>query len=166
MGKTFKFNLSAKGLDKAIKEVQAYKKDIIEKTKRLAQRLAEEGVIVAKLKISEHSAVYTGELLNSMNLRAGDTFQYGASWSVYTGCPWAKFVEFGTGVVGAENPHPDVSIAGWRYDTNEHGESGWFYFKEGSWHWTKGLPSRPFMYETSIELTKKVTEIAKEVFER
>ena len=109
-------------------------------------------------------AVDTGELLESMQAQAGDVIENGGEWIVFTDCPHAAFVEFGTGVTGSMNPHPDTSLVGWRYDVNEHGDAGWFYFKDGEWHWTKGMISRPFMYETGRDLKKLVSKTAKEVF--
>ena len=40
------------------------------------------------------------------------------------------------------------------------------YFKDGKRHWTKGMPSRPFMYETAQYLRDMsvISHIAKEVF--
>ena len=84
---------------------------------------------------------------------------------VYTDCPWAKYVEFGTGITGSQNPHQNASVSGWKYDVNEHGESGWFYYRDGEWHWTKGMPSRPFMYETDLKLILEISKIAKDVFD-
>ena len=48
----------------------------------------------------------------------------------------------------------------------DHIEKGWFYFKNGKWHWTKGMPSRPFMYNTASALrnTETITRIARRVF--
>ena len=101
-----------------------------------------------------------------MDFEPGDIVSNGASYYIYTACPWAKFVEFGTGIVGSENSHPDTSIVGWKYDTNNHGEKGWHYFKDGAWHWTQGMPSRPFMYNTASELRSMntIADIAREVF--
>ena len=101
-----------------------------------------------------------------MNLEPGDIVSNGASYYIYTDCDWAAFVEFGTGVVGKSNPHPDTGLANWKYDTNNHGEAGWWYFNDGEWHWTKGMPSRPFMYETAQELRDMsvIMNIAKDVF--
>lgn len=155
---------SANSIKQLQKDIEAYAKEIERKTRLFAQRLAEKGVIIAKIKIMEYDAVYTGELLKSINSERGAVIQNGETWIVYTDCPWAKFVEFGTGIRGKENSHPDTSIVGWKYDVNEHGEAGWFYYKEGSWHWTKGLPSRPFMYETGRDLAKIITKTAREVF--
>ena len=77
---------------------------------------------------------------------------------------YAVFVEYGTGVVGASNPHPAPD--NWRYDVNSHGEKGWVYKSErdGKFHWTKGMPSRPFMYDTIRELERNLDSIASEVF--
>lgn len=109
-------------------------------------------------------AVYTGELLNSIQSEPGAMISNGSQWIIYTGCEWAPFVEFGTGIIGSGNPHPDPGLANWKYDVNGHGEAGWHYYKDGGWHWTKGMPSRPFMYETGRDLRKIVPKIAKEVF--
>lgn len=72
------------------------------------------------------------------------------------------YVEYGTGIMGESFPHPKASRDGWIYDENNHGESGWWYptiesdpnpykwtNEFGSLYaWTRGLPSRPFMYQT------------------
>jgi hypothetical protein len=161
---TFKSDLSVKGIEKLKKDLLEYKRDFNIKVGLFVERLAQEGVMLAKVKIAEKDAVYTGELYNSMNIRKGDAVFDGAKWIIYTDCPWAIYVEFGTGLVGSENQHPNPNLANWKYDINEHGEKGWFYYKDGEWHWTKGMPSRPFMYETALELQLLVPKIAREVF--
>lgn len=162
--KVIKSNLSVSGIKNLQKQLQDYQKDLVRKCEEFVRILAERGVEIAKIKISEYDAIYTGELLASINSEQGAVIQNGAKWIVYTNCQWAKFVEFGTGIVGAGSPHPDTSIIGWKYDVNEHGEKGWFYFRDGEWHWTKGMPSRPFMYETALQLKQEIIKVAKEVF--
>lgn len=158
--------LSAKGFRDLAKKVREYRKSLPDKCEEFAYRMAEEGVAIAQLKILSFDAVMTGELLNSINLEPGDIVSNGASYYIYTDCDWAAFVEFGTGVAGKSNPHPDTGLANWKYDTNNHGEVGWWYFNDGEWHWTKGMPSRPFMYETGQELRDMsvIMNIAREVF--
>ena len=162
----YRVNLSFRSFRKLANNIRDYRKSLQDKCEEFAYRMAEEGVAIAQMKILGFDAVMTGELLDSMNLKAGDIFSNGATYYIYTDCPWAKFVEFGTGIVGSENPHPDPSIAGWKYDVNVHGEKGWYYFKNGEWHWTKGLPSRPFMFETGQELKDMniISSVAREVF--
>lgn len=164
--KTLKATLSTQSIHKLQSDLQKYRDDVVKKCRTFAERLAERGVEIAKMKISEYDAVYTGELLASMNYRQGAAIQDGDRWIVYANCQWAKFVEFGTGVVGENRPHPDTSIVGWKYDVNDHGEKGWFYFRDGEWHWTKGMPSRPFMFETAMDLKRIIEETAREVFGR
>lgn len=166
MAKKFTTGLSAKGFRKIAKQIHEYREDLYDKCEEFAYRMAKEGVDLARLTILSLDAVMTGELLSSMNLEAGDIVSNGASYYIYTDCEWAAFIEFGTGIVGKSNPHPDASLVNWKYDANEHGEKGWFYFHNGEWHWTKGMPSRPFMYETAQKLKDMSTilDIAREVF--
>lgn len=156
--------MSNKSIQNAVKEVENYAYSLTDKCNEFAKKLAQIGVQIAKMKVAQYDAVYTGELLSSINYEQGAIIKKGATWIVYTGCPWAKFVEFGTGIVGKMKPHKNKGIVGWEYDVNEHGEAGWWYYRDGKRHWTKGMPSRPFMYETSIELAEKIAEVAKEVF--
>lgn len=159
-------NLSARSFRQLAKSIRDYRTSLQDKCEEFAYRMAEEGIAIAQLRILSFDAVMTGELLDSMNLEAGDIVSNGAAYYIFTDCEWAAFVEFGTGVVGSENPHPDTGLVNWKYDTNDHGESGWFYFNNGEWHWTKGMPSRPFMYETAQQLKDMsvILHIAREVF--
>lgn len=81
---------------------------------------------------------------------------------------YAVYVEYGTGVVGSENPHPHP----WEYDVNGHGDKGWFYptteedpnprkhtYNGQLYGWTKGQASRPFMYRTWLWGTQSSYQI-------
>lgn len=165
MSKRIKFGLSSYEVNQVIKEVHQYKQELIHKVEDFTHRLADNGVVLSRVKIMQFPAVYTGELLNSINNKPGSVIKYGSEWIVYTGCSWAPYVEFGTGIVGSKNPHPDTSLEGWKYDINDHGDSGWYYYKDGEWHYTKGMPSRPFMYDTARDLSKIISKVAREVFD-
>lgn len=70
--------------------------------------------------------------------------------------------EYGTGIVGSENPHPDIS-SGWIYDVNEHGEKGWIYPKgDGTFGWTKGQIAQKKFYEATRNMERALPIIAKE----
>lgn len=155
---------SASSIDLAIRELQTYQSDIANKCKNLAERLASIGVEIARTNVADFDAIYSGELLSSIKAEYGGNIPDGASWMVVTSCPWTFYVEFGSGVVGANSPHPDPGIAGWKYDIHGHGDLGWYYFKDGEWHWTKGMPSRPFMYQTAMDLRSRIESVAREVF--
>ena len=73
--------------------------------------------------------------------------------------------EFGTGIVGSNNPHVAEYLAevGWKYDVNEHGEKGWIYpKKDGTFAWTKGIPASKKFYEAMRRMEEQFPEIAKE----
>lgn len=147
--------LSAESLRKAAAEVRAYKARIEKLAVDLAAELAAQG---AQIAIVEAEGIRdTGNLLSSIVGEAGGNYGF-----VKCKCGYAVYVEFGTGVVGKDNPHPDLSIAGWRYDVNGHGELGWWYpGKDGKFHWTKGMESRPFMYNTAQQLRRLVLPTAR-----
>ena len=150
--------LSEQSIDDAIKQVKQYRKDFDTKVSLLVKRLVDEGVAIAKLEVLQLSAFDKGELLNSID---GMMYSDGKSGVIFTGCDHAAYVEFGTGVVGQQSPHPTMP---WAYDVNGHGEAGWHYYDEGRMRWTKGMPSRPYMYLTASALAKEMTRIAREVF--
>lgn len=164
MAKTIKFGLSVSEIKKAQKQIETYQKELVKKCETFARRMSDEGVMLAKIKLTQFPAIDTGELLESIKNEPGIAVTDGSTWVIYTGCEYAAYVEFGFGLIGASNPHPDTSIAGWKYDVNQHGTSGWFYFKNNEWHWSGGQPSKPFMYETGRDLRLIIPKIAKEVF--
>ncbi len=161
MKKTITMTLDPQSLRKAADELRRYKEQLINRANTLIEKLTEKGEEVAKLQVRALGADYTGQLHDSI----GGFFDKGSRCGfIRAGAWYAIFVEFGTGVVGSNNPHPDPQ--GWAYDVNGHGDDGWVYFNErdGKWHWTAGMPSRPFVYNTGEELQKLCRVIAKEVF--
>ena len=73
--------------------------------------------------------------------------------------------EYGTGIVGSQNPHVAEALAsmGWKYDVNKHGEKGWFYPKEdGTFGWTKGLPASKKFWQALQRAQEAFPEIARE----
>lgn len=155
-----KITVSLGNIDDAIRQIEEYEKKVQEKIKEFLTRLLEDGANIAKAKIIELKAVESSELQ--------DSFQYtlykeGNKGIIFTDCSHACFVEFGTGVRGSASPHPTMP---WAYDSNGHGEDGWYYYdtQQGRVRFTQGMPSRPFMYETARELEQKAVEIAREVF--
>lgn len=117
-----------------------------------------QGVEIAKMNVSDMNAYDSGELYNSIHGESNGNVGY-----VIADAAHAAFVCFGTGIMGANDPHPNIAIAGWRYDVNGHGELGWWYIgRDGKAHWTKGMPSRPYMYQTAQVLRQMVIPAAKE----
>ena len=162
MAKTvIRFSLNEKDIDRAIREVKLFKKSFLNKCNLLVKRLTEDGAEIAKLQVKQLDAVYSGELMNSIEGYYSPSSNVGI---IKAGAYYAVYVEFGTGVVGKQSPHPNPQ--GWQYDANDHGDKGWVYYDDdsGKFRWTKGFKSRPFMYNTARQLERECKRIAQEVF--
>lgn len=165
MKKVIKVKLSAEGIEEAITELQMYKEDLERRVRALVSKLTERGANIARAKVVEMGAFYTGELLDSIN---SYYFSFGGApvGFIRVNAEYGMFVEFGTGIVGANaDPHPALSAFGWEYDVNDHGEVGWLYpADDGTYRRTRGQASRPFMYETALQLKDEFPTIVREVF--
>lgn len=147
-------------IDRAIKEVKEYRNSLVAKADRLTRLLTEQGVSLAQLNASYMNIYDKGDLMNGIISRYD-----GKIGLVVSTAKHSVFCEFGTGVVGSGSPHPNVAILGWKYDINNHGELGWWYpADDGTYHWTAGMPSRPYMYETAKMLRQFIVPLAKEAF--
>ena len=145
-------------LDTLLSELEAYRAKVEAAGLEIVHRLADIGMEAAVREATVMDAYDSGELVNGIRV---EKTRLGGK--VVSTAPHSAFVEFGTGIRGKNNPYPLPGLAGWRYDVNEHGEAGWFYYKEGAWHWTAGLPSRPYMYNAAKEVRKRLLKTAKEV---
>jgi hypothetical protein len=155
----------------AIKELKRYRKRVEDRTRKLVQRLTGEGAEIARVKIVNLGAYYSGELLSGVDGYYSPSLNAGF---VRVTSDHVAFVEFGTGVKGQNSPHKNgeyLSKAAWSYATGakifttQDGRVGWIYpTDDGGFRFTEGMPSRPFMYETAIQLQTDFRRIAKEVF--
>lgn len=174
MGKTININLfDQKSIQAAVKALRDYENSLEYKCRLLAETLAKKGVEIAKVQIADLDAIFTSELLQSINSEYVGSVKGGGVWAVVAGTDHAAFVEFGTGVVGKQSPYKGNLPEGvdWQYASGKtirqlaDGRYGWFYpADDGKWYFTEGMPSRPFMYLTAIELRDIVSQTAKVVF--
>ena len=164
-------NLSVKGFKELKTQLRKQKKRIVHDAEVLARELAKKGVQIAKVKIVDLDAVFTGELLASIKKEKVSADNNGAVFIVKADSEHAIYVEMGTGIIGRDNPYPGelpaIYMSGNTIHQTEDGRYGWFYQdKNGQWRFTEGMPSRPFMFETANELREIVEETAREVFEK
>lgn len=167
--KTLKADLSVSSIRNLQKELERYKDSLTYKCRLLAEKLSERGVEVARVQIADLDAIFTGELIRSLHSEYKGSAKFGAIFAVVADSSHAIYVEMGTGIVGARNPYPGklpaVYAQGKTIRQLADGRYGWFYQDDkGDWWFTEGMPSRPFLYNTSLELQKEVVKIAKEVF--
>ena len=172
--KTLKADLSISSIRNLQKELEKYRESLTYKARLLAEKLSELGVEIARVQIADLDAIFTGELIQSLHSEYKGSTPYGAIFAIVTDNDHAAFVEFGTGQRGEDRPYPYPLPAGVSWDYNvgktirQNATTGryyWFYpGQDGKWHYTEGMPSRPFLYNTSMELIREVPKIAKEVF--
>jgi hypothetical protein len=168
--KTIKMSLSTKSIENAKKELIAYKQEIREKVQQAVVELVAYGFEVCKATIVEMNIPDTGHLLSTVN----SFFDAGTMRGfIRVSCDYAVFVEFGTGTRGMATPYVGEAMAktsykymgGTTYVTLSDGRVGWYYpADDGTWKFTEGLPSRPFMYETAQEIRQNANVIFREVF--
>ena len=170
--KTITVNLNEdNSIKSAIGKLKRYRKKVETNAKLLVQRLTDDGAEIARIKIVNLGAYYSGELLSGVDGYYSPSLNVGF---VRVTSDHVAFVEFGTGVVGQNNPHKNgeyLSKASWSYAsgtkifTTQDGRVGWIYpTDDGGFRFTEGMASRPFMYETALELQRNFQRIAKEVF--
>lgn len=154
----FKISLSVDSIDEAIKDLKRYQRKVKKAGPNLTRKLTEQGVSLAQQNASYMNIYDSGELVSKI-----DSQYEGNKGKVVSGAAHSAFCEFGAGVVGQGSPHPEPR-PGWVYDENNHGEEGWWYYNDqGERRWTKGMPSRPYMYDTARMLRSMVEPMAKEV---
>ena len=163
--RTIDIDLSPSGINRAIRELKQFQSDLEECCNELVRVLVEDGMTVAKMNVMSMNAVYTGSLEDSIQ---GVFFPGERTGVIFADAPYALFVEYGTGIVGAGSPHPGAEGVEWDYDVNSHGEKGWVYYAEVDgnkrFRWTAGQPSRPFMFETMRWLEANAPNIAGKAF--
>lgn len=164
--------LTRSSLDRAIREVRSLQSELARSMDALMQKLVEEGISVARIQIASMDAVDTGALEQSI---AGYFDPQTRIGYVYSGSMYAIYVEYGTGPIGAQSPHPAPETGNWAYAIGDKiaptkdGRMGWVY-KKGSggvysedgngFAWTQGYPSRPFMFNTLQWLEEAAETIA------
>lgn len=176
--KTIKADLSVSSLRNAQRKLEKYRDSLEYKARLLAETLAERGVEIARVRVASLDAIFTSELIQSIHSEYKGSKKGGAIFAVVADSEHAIYVEMGTGLIGAQHPYPGdlpvIYAQGKKFVTLEKpfgkfpaGTYGWFYpGDDGKIYFTEGMPARPFMYETGIELTKIVDEIAKDVFRK
>ena len=166
---------SKASIAQAIKQLEDYKRELEElnqPTNKVKTAIIDKGVDLAQQKAPTVSRE-DGSML-AMPI-------HGTEDGVVAGGD-AYFVEFGTGIVGEQSPHPSpewlaaLSSASTPYNKGyntgkhivhgdkPHPETGypdyWVYDK--GQHVTSGIPATPFLYETPQELKENLTEIVKD----
>lgn len=169
-----RMSLNPASIDQAIKELEAYKKWLTQKTGEFLKALADEGMEIATVKFQNAQYDGTNDVSVSVEER-GDTRA-----AVVAVGGSVLFIEFGTGVRYPDN-HPEAAEhgmvrgeygyklgrlkKGWRYvgDPGTNGEVITEGKHAGEVH-TYGNPANMSMYLTIRELEDKFEEIARRIY--
>ena len=162
--KVVKFSLSPESITQALNDLKVYKEQYEAKRHMLMEVIVARGVQIVKEELQELVYSQPGEEYRTMALLESIQGEYDSKTGtgrIWTDNYYAPFVEFGTGIIGGQAPHPESGIHGWAYGTE-----GWFYYNDrvDSVLFTVGFRSRPFMYNAAKRLRSEIPRIVKEVF--
>lgn len=171
--KVIRINLSEKDIDRAIKELEQYKQEIIRKTELLRVKVADR--ISALAQSSFNGAIVddlTGESGGSRkaDVRVSIDERENVSIVIAVGED-AVWVEFGAGVYhngsAGSSPHPEGSKLGFTiggYGKGMGKRQTWGFYEDGELRLTHGTPAVMPMYNAVKAVCDEIADIAKEVF--
>lgn len=171
--KIIRFGLSTSEIDRAIKELEQYKRDIIQKTELLRKRVAERIASLA-------SSGFAGAIVDDLTEDSGGVRHAEVDVSVderdnvsiiIAKGEDAVWVEFGAGVYhngsAGSSPHPKGAELG--FTIGEYGKGmgkreTWGYYEDGELRLTHGTPAAMPMYNAMKNVCQEIDAIAREVF--
>lgn len=173
MGKKISFGLSVREIDRAMRELDQYKRDFIRKMdllrERVAERLADEsnkgfsGAIVDDL-LQKSGGPRLAEVTVSVEHKRGSSLVIASGED-------AIWVEFGAGVYhngsAGSSPHPKGTELGFTiggYGKGDGKKNIWGYYSDGELKLTHGTPAKMPMYRAVQTVCNEIASIAKEVF--
>ena len=174
--------LSSKGIQSIIDQLQDYKQDLHRKAELLCQKLAEAGLKVAEASIKESPfGNYVSVRIDIEPSKAGckavliaNGQTKTSTWQTKDGVKSATIsclamVEFGSGVTKNKTINPKASEFGMGPGTfpgqTHAGEKVWYWMDlDGLWHFSSGIEATMPMYNASVVIRQQVAAIAKEVF--
>lgn len=174
MSKTvIKFSLGDKDIDRAISEVNKFKRDFRKKVDTYRKRIAEEIAVQASLNFGNSIVddVIKGNSPHKADVQVSVSDRGSVTVIVAEGED-AVWCEFGSGVyhngsVGS-SPNPYGSELGFTIGSYGKGygkKQAWGYYDEdGELVITRGTPATMPMYNAAQEVLRKSVEIAREVF--
>ena len=149
-------------IERAIRDLEHYKRELLDMEKRLTEGLAEIGLKEASVRFT--TAMYDGTNDVSVRLDAADN-----GYAIVAEGEVVAFIEFGAGVYhnGSEpypNPRPTGIVGIGEYGKGHGKRKAWGYFDEsGELVITHGNPAAMPMWYASEEMKKSVLKVVREV---
>lgn len=175
--KTIKVDLlDGKSLQKAIKQIEAYRDDLPRKCREICRRLSEEGVRVADAAINSVPIGKTITLTTDINpskmgcqaimKMTGRETRTEDGRIFYT----ALAIEFSAGVRYANTASPKAKDFGMGTGTFPNAKhswqmEGWYYLgDDGEWHHSYGVQASHPLYSASVAMRQKLENVVNDVF--
>lgn len=169
MAKKIGISLSSKSIQNALKEIEAYKKQFIDRNELFVRRLAELGVPV----IDQNIAAAHGDSDKNHNtyIKINSFGSYSEAKLVVEGSD-LLYIEFGAGIryngSAGTSPHPKGEEFGYTIGSYGKGKGKndfWFYYADtGEAVMSHGTEATMPVYRASQEIIQNIRRIAREVF--
>ena len=158
-----KCDLSEQGIERAIKELKAYKAQFLKREKQLLEGLAKIGLKEASVRFT--TAMYDGT--NDVSVRLDETNN---GYAIVAEGQAVAFIEFGAGVYHNPsepypNPRPSGIVGIGEYGKGRGKQKAWGYKDENDeLVITRGNPAAMPMWYASEEIKNSVMKVVREVF--
>lgn len=155
--------LSEKEINSAIVLLKNYKREFLEREKRLVEGLAQIGLKEASVRFT--TAMYDGN--NDVSVRLDETKN---GYAIVADGRAVAFIEFGAGVYHNSsepypNPRPEGIVGIGEYGKGHGKQKAWGYEDEnGEIVITRGNPAAMPMWYASEEIKNSVMKVVREVF--
>ena len=169
--KVIRFGLNPTDIEKAIRELEQYKRDFQEKVDNYRKRIAEEIAVNASLNFGSSvmdDRVRGGTRKPDVKVRVDER---GSIAVVVADGEDAVWCEFGAGVYhngsAGSSPNPygkDLGFTIGSYGKGYGKRTAWGYYEDGALVITRGTPASMPMYNAVQEVARKAIEIAREEF--
>lgn len=157
---------STKSIDKALKKIEEYRKQIVNFIPNFFQACADKIIELANNNLDNTD--YYADVKEEIKSHWQPIRKEKNSYILENTSEKSVYVEFGVGMVGEVSPHKNAEEAGYEYDVNAHGNKGWSFIvwyddmidlPKGSYKFgynkkndyfivrTKGAPSTMFVYQ-------------------
>lgn len=183
MATTIKFDLSRTSVERAKRELLAYKKSLLEKCTVFVNRLAEIGISVAEQNVSEDYRPY---ILFGTEVDADKTGVRAVMYATNTGLIRSEWrtnntaggvatadvspilmAEFGAGLIAGNDKAKMFGMGTGTFPGQTHAEdpSGWWYMDmDFEWHHSYGVRATMPMSTAAEAMMDNAVRIAQEVF--
>ena len=169
MPKKISVSLSQKSIQDAIKEIEAYKRQFIDRNELFVRRLAELGIPVIDQNIT--AAQGDSDKNHNTYIKINSFGSYSEAKLVVEGKN-LLFIEFGAGVhyngSAGTSPHPKGEEFGYTigsYGKGQGSKDFWFYYADtGEAVMSHGTEATMPVFRASQEIIQNIRRIAKEVF--